>query len=726
MYNNMKLPSTVQTDNMQNHGMFPAPVKSTWLILDTDSFSKLIQLAEKGRLGELSCFVKDALRGKENDEESQPFSQLAIMRSPPVVHAARYGHQHVVEFFTQNFSNIISDGNNRVQSDSTALHEAAHWGHLGVIKFFVDSSISVDCNNCRDGCSPLHSAVIGGSEGAVQYLLTKGADINAANSQGFSPLFEAINTHVQGVYGRDQKWLCDVVQLLLNSGADVCQVADDGRTVLHLIAKANSSTSLQLLKTFLQSNPDSAWKALTTPSKGKKCAELPVLLYAAEWMNKRFIDAVTSHPNCPPGIAADALLALSTTSICPYPIHVVRELLDRALEIMQCAEKQQNPTDLCRYKAEVCRLRTACQLISAAIESGDTIELHYQYLNVRQGVLGPGSRATIQSLWQLGHDVCKKNRFVEAEQLYLKALEMMLLNVTGEYSQPGCYTCHNDLYSILDREFSRLTLREEIVHMIHCNYTPKYDQFVQYGLNITKHLLAKQYLTMDTPHQLLSLLGVWAYGEQKSSKTDTKLVIQQLGRRIVTEESFLTILYLCFGYWEPPYIPASEHDEYISFMIDTTFQWESDSADSAIDAMDCREAGSPTCTPDPINAMDCNGKRPLHVAVTMAPTSHPVCKHTSIEEINVVAMLVDNGAHLDAVDSEGKTAYEICPDPSVWKIIIPPSPPSLICLASRAVVSHGIPYRNLKCLPRCIVSFIMIHDPNTERAPFEHRWWKGY
>ena len=700
--------------NTQDHKMFPTPIKSTLLILDADSFSTLMRLAEQGQLNELSCFVsriKDNDKSKSVEFESQPcISQPAIVRSPPVVKAAQHGHQHVVEFFIRNFSNVVCVSNNQVNptvSNSTALHEAAHWGHLGIIKSLLESSVSVNGNNSQDGTSPLHSAVIGRSEGAVQYLLANGADVNAADlKNGLSPLFEAINTHILGVYGRGQKWLCNVVQLLLKSGADICQVAHDGRTVLHLIAKANNSTSLKLLNILLQSNPNGVWKLLLSPSKGLKCTELPALLYAAESMNKHFIDFVISHPECPPGIAADALLALSTTSISPYPIHTVRELWERTFEIWQgCTGNQQDPTEPGRYRMEACSLKEAYRLIPAAIESGDVTELHYQYLNIRGRILGAGGRAAIQSLWQLGHEECEKNRFAEAEQLYTKALRMMQLNITGEYSQPGCYTHHSDLYCMLDREFSRMTLRNEIVHMIHCNYTPTYSNFVKYGLDITKQPSSKQYLTMDTPHQLLSLLGVWAYGEQNSGNTTTE-EIEQVGRRIVTEESFLTILYLCFGYWEPPYVPASEHDKFISFMIDSSFQWE---------------AGSLA-----INAMDCNGRRPLHVAAAMAPKSHPVCKHTSIKEIDIVSLLVDNGAHLDAVNSEGKTAYDTCSDPSVQQITAPSIPLPLTCLASRAVVSCGISYKRLTCLPLHIINFIMLHDPNAERAAFEHRWWKGY
>lgn len=89
--------------------MFLAPVKSACLILDTDSFTKLTQLAEEGRVSELSCFIKDALREKENSEnklvevKSQPFLEPAIVKSPPVVLAARNGHQPVVEFLLRTF-----------------------------------------------------------------------------------------------------------------------------------------------------------------------------------------------------------------------------------------------------------------------------------------------------------------------------------------------------------------------------------------------------------------------------------------------------------------------------------------------------------------------------------------------------------------------------------------------------------------------------------------------
>ena len=82
---------------------------------------------------------------------------------------------------------------------------------------------------------------------------------------------------------------------------------------------------------------------------------------------------------------------------------------------------------------------------------------------------------------------------------------------------------------------------------------------------------------------------------------------------------------------------------------------------------------------------------------------------------DMIRLLLDHGAHLDAVDSEGRTASEICP--SAWKSS-PKLPnnllqqvhlPRLVCLASKAVVRGRVPYQ-LMSMSSEIKNLIKLHN----------------
>ena len=79
---------------------------------------------------------------------------------------------------------------------------------------------------------------------------------------------------------------------------------------------------------------------------------------------------------------------------------------------------------------------------------------------------------------------------------------------------------------------------------------------------------------------------------------------------------------------------------------------------------------------------------------------------------DMIRLLLAHGAHLDAVDSEGRTAAEICP--SAWRLS-PPSLmqqmrlPRLVCLASKAVTRGAVPYQ-LMSVSSEIKHLIKLHN----------------
>jgi ankyrin repeat protein len=83
------------------------------------------------------------------------------------------------------------------------------------------------------GRTPLHWAAAGGHKYLVELLLVNGADVNARNSDGQTPLHRAMVP----VQKAAEKGNMEVAELLLSHGAEVNAKDDAGTTPLHLAAQ---------------------------------------------------------------------------------------------------------------------------------------------------------------------------------------------------------------------------------------------------------------------------------------------------------------------------------------------------------------------------------------------------------------------------------------------------------------------------------------------------------
>lgn len=102
----------------------------------------------------------------------------------------------------------------------TALHYAAFFDHPEVVALLLDQGADVHAEAANPTrVQPLHSAVAARGFEVTRRLLVQGADPNARQQGGFTPL--------QGAAGADRR---DLVELLLAHGARREDRADDGRT----------------------------------------------------------------------------------------------------------------------------------------------------------------------------------------------------------------------------------------------------------------------------------------------------------------------------------------------------------------------------------------------------------------------------------------------------------------------------------------------------------------
>lgn len=119
--------------------------------------------------------------------------------------------------------------NRRSADGFTALHLAAFFGRPEATRLLLDRD--ADPNRWATGeltVQPLHSAVAGGHEAVAALLVERGADVNAAQQLGFTPLM-----------GAAQNGMLGTVELLLARGADPKAYNDDILTAAELADRAD-------------------------------------------------------------------------------------------------------------------------------------------------------------------------------------------------------------------------------------------------------------------------------------------------------------------------------------------------------------------------------------------------------------------------------------------------------------------------------------------------------
>lgn len=110
--------------------------------------------------------------------------------------------------------------------DWTPLMYAAREGSAAAARILAESGAEVNAVD-PDGTSPLELAILNGHFDTAAVLLEKGADPNLADSAGMGPLYATVDMNTLGeVYGRppraytDKLSALDLMKLLLDKGAD--------------------------------------------------------------------------------------------------------------------------------------------------------------------------------------------------------------------------------------------------------------------------------------------------------------------------------------------------------------------------------------------------------------------------------------------------------------------------------------------------------------------------
>mmetsp|Transcript_44742 Transcript_44742/g.112786 ORF Transcript_44742/g.112786 Transcript_44742/m.112786 type:complete len:721 (-) Transcript_44742:142-2304(-) len=198
---------------------------------------------------------------------SAPHQTSFLPPSADVFEATKRGDLDAVQRFLENGSRVDECD----KDGSSLLHWAAYNNRYEVAEYLLSKGASLDAANSTEGNTPLNFAVMGGSQRVFSLLLNAGADLHHTDFRGYTNLhlaaqynqvavavfclWKGFDVDVQDKEGHTAlQWAAymnntNLVRLLITEGADLHIQDQHGRTALHWAAvKGHLATTKLLLE----------------------------------------------------------------------------------------------------------------------------------------------------------------------------------------------------------------------------------------------------------------------------------------------------------------------------------------------------------------------------------------------------------------------------------------------------------------------------------------------
>ncbi|EKJ76554.1 hypothetical protein FPSE_03314 [Fusarium pseudograminearum CS3096] len=157
------------------------------------------------------------------------FTRWMTENSGPISYAIIMGLDFIADKLIPEYISGVRD---MADVDRVALLISRDLGRQNMLEKLLKSGVSAKAAE-PDGTSILYLAACCNSSQVVQILIDRGADVAATNRKGFTPLHVARNA--------------DIARILIQSGAVVDARANDGRTPLHLAADSDILEVIDIL-----------------------------------------------------------------------------------------------------------------------------------------------------------------------------------------------------------------------------------------------------------------------------------------------------------------------------------------------------------------------------------------------------------------------------------------------------------------------------------------------
>lgn len=192
-----------------------------------------------------ALYVKwaDYLINKKEHDSAKEILQQATMLMPDAERVFRKlsKKEHIAKFIIPAFATIGIDLN-EFNDGETLLIKAARQSQHDLITSLVQSGADVNLRG-KDGVSALHISANAQDIGTVEYLLAHGADVNATDDMGRTPLMWSL-----AKLEPESEIDIEVIKVLLKNGADPNLKSFDGWVPLKMATENQLDEIVEMLK----------------------------------------------------------------------------------------------------------------------------------------------------------------------------------------------------------------------------------------------------------------------------------------------------------------------------------------------------------------------------------------------------------------------------------------------------------------------------------------------
>lgn len=691
--------------------------------------------ARDGKLRRLKVFLDHRPR-----HEVHQLVSARTNGATPLVLSCRNGHKDVVEYLLERCNadveqpgSVTFDG--ETIEGAPPLWCAAAAGHTQIVKLLVEKGASVN-SVTKTNSTPLRAACFDGHYEIVKYLVEHGADIEVANRHGHTCLMIAC-----------YKGHLKIAKYLIDAKADVNRKSVKGNTALHDCAE---SGSLEIMKLLLANG-----------------AKIDVDAYG---MTPLLAAAVTGHIHIVEYLIADpdlvsrkekidALELLGATFVDKkrdmlgsYKLWK-RAMEDRFVDGELVCPKMVLASPIAAYEntLEVSNLNQLEEIIS------DPDGMRMQALLVRERILGPAHPDTSYYIRYRGAVYAGMGHFERCITLWMYALDMQqkMLEPLSPMTQSSLLS-FAELFSYMMSEgrnrnnnqrrsppIGGLNLHNNAAQAAGGEHpipgpalgggAPQLGAHAQNPAmrNNPGPQGAPNHSSSSSPNHppvnfcdIMSVFekavtevkqGQEAFSNQTSTQTGNGNASPQERDITYFNRTLVIILHLiCLLTKLLPHLDAKQTHQVKKAVFDfikvgargrggaTALHLACSRDSSAVGRYPICQFPSAEvisllleCGAD-VEALDNEDNYPLHTAASNKPAKP-----------NVVSTLLDSGAHLDAVNGEGRTFGDLLRGQAVHEVVTVLKYSNLQCLAARAVRKQSIPHRGQ--IPAKLSDFVDLH-----------------
>ncbi|KAG8039160.1 hypothetical protein G9C98_003467 [Cotesia typhae] len=558
---------------------------------------------------------------------------------------------------------------------STPLIIAARYGHNRVVKMFIEKfkmdieeegTVKFD-GYVIEGASALWCAAGAGHLNIVKLLVKAGADVNHPTHTNSTPLRAACFD------GR-----LDIVNYLIDHNADIHIANKYNNTCLMIAAHKGH---LDVVTFLLEHGADPNVKALCGAT---------ALHFAAEWGHVSVVTellkfgakATKNENGMTPLIAAAERTRAHIVECFIEEMDVSREDKIEAFELLG-ASFANDKDNYCLSKSETLQRLESIK--------NDANAIHMESLAIRERILGTHNPEVPQPIIYRGAVLADNARFDRCIDLWLHALHLRQQNNTSvvkdllRFAQVFSQIIHVGV----DLQFPQVmnVLESSVIELSRNQLkisNPDAEDIDQYLDETESNITSALYI-------LTILVKLMALNKKSYDEEDIKkahYLVYKLCALKMTLRDGQTLLHLAINAKTP--VDDFHTNDVCKFPCCAT-------AKLLIQ-----------CGAD-VNAMDNERNTPLHVIVAY---EKPISDFLTLH--GIIVELVNAGAHVDTVNSEGKTPYDAATTGVAEIVLRTQTKLSLKCMAAKAVKTYGLSYTGY--VPRSLESFIELHGPGLNQG----------